>query len=99
MGALRGYVDSYIEHSNKIVKASGDPTMVYSVRGWINACRHFAEKAYDEAQKELRKSARVSSRSGGYLDANGIEQRFAKPIEWLIRAERENEELARRYGY
>ena len=81
MGNLKGYVESYIEHSNKIVQASGDPTKVYAIRGWINDCRHFAEKAYDQAQKHLRNGEKVTTESGDNLDANDIHQRFGNRME------------------
>ena len=97
MSNLRGYVDSYIEHSNKIANAIGDPTKVHDIRGWIKDCRHFARKAYDESQKYLRDGDTVPTRSGNRLDRNAVEKKFSDRMDWLLRAERENEEIARRY--
>lgn len=100
MGNLKGYVESYNEHSNKIVKAVGDPTMVYAVRGWIKDCRHFAEKAHNIAIKHLRNGGGVSEEnSGRTLYEDDIEQLFVKRMDWTLRAERQNEELADKYGY
>lgn len=103
MSDLREYVQSYVEHSNKIVKASGDPSQVYNVRGWIGDCRHFAQKAYDEAMHTLNTGGQVyiDNKDGSrtYWNQDDVGRAYGRRMEWILRAERENEELARKHGY
>ena len=100
MDDLEGYVNSYHEHSNKIVKAMGDPSQVYNIRGWLGDCRHFAEKANNAAISILNSGGKViNKKDGREWDRSDVETAFGNRMEWILRAERQNEEIARKHGY
>ena len=100
MDDLEGYVNSYHEHSNKIVKAMGDPSQVYNIRGWLGDCRHFAEKAHDTAIAILNSGGRVTNKKDGQeWNRSDVENALGNRMEWILRAESQNEEIARKHGY
>lgn len=98
-----GYSHSYYEHRRKIVKALGDPSKVYDIRGWIGDCRHFAEKAYEVAISTLNNGGQVWSENNRgertYLDSGGVENWFNKAMKDMLDMEQENERIARNHGY
>ena len=81
----------------------GDPTKVYDIRGWLGDCRHFIEKIYELSIKSLNNGKKVFRESPDgtreYLDQSDVANDYGFWMEWIDRAERQNEEVARKHGY
>jgi hypothetical protein len=61
---FRSYQDSYNEHCKKIVNGFQNGQDVYTIRGWIGDCRHFAEKTYEYTIKFIEQGGTVQKIKG-----------------------------------
>ena len=51
--AAMNYAKSYTVHANKIVAEWGEDSDVDAIRGWINDCRGFLEKASQKSNQGM----------------------------------------------
>jgi hypothetical protein len=97
---LAGYVNSYIDHRKKAVKALGDPSMVQAINGWLSDLKHFAEKIYDECERIVRQGGVVSVQNDpqASLTHNDFNQRLSDRMNDIFRIRAKNDEIAKKHG-